>query len=85
MDLQGLIDAPGHGKHIPILKTAGKWDEWIGLPYKKYTVVVTATIVDNYLISARSEDEAEDLSCKKLEDEHDGDVEIDDVEVEECD
>ena len=62
VNLHDLINQPGAGKHVPELVKAGLWDEYAGLPKKKWVVEVEATIVETteYTVDASCEDEAYD-------------------------
>ena len=62
INLHELINQRGAGKHVPAMKKAGLWDEWAGIPKKKWVVEVEATIVETtkYTVDASCEDEAYD-------------------------
>jgi hypothetical protein len=59
-NLHDLINKPGAGKHINALVASGHWDEYAGLPKKKWAVEVEYTITDTetYTVDASCKDEA---------------------------
>jgi outer membrane receptor for Fe3+-dicitrate len=65
-NLHELINNPGAGKHIPALVKSGHWDEYAGLPKKKWSVEVEYTITDTeeYTVDASCEDESYDKAGK---------------------
>ena len=81
INLQDLMNKPGYGKHIPILQKAGKWDEWAGMPMKKWNVEIEIRGKDILAVDARSKDEAYEKAEKLAEKEYD-DFEI--LEATEC-
>ena len=60
VNLHELINQPGAGKHVPTLQKAGKWDEWAGMPMKKYSVEIEYRGTDTVYVDARCKDAAEE-------------------------
>lgn len=87
MDLQALADQPGYGKARLALIKNGKWDEWVGMEYREYSVELSAIVPyeESYTIKARHKDEAERLAAHKFITDYDGasNDDITEIEVEE--
>lgn len=85
IDLQDLADAPGFGAAKRTLMKEGLWDEYRGLEAKPYRVNVEYSIRDSgsmiVTVNARTEQEALDKACDKVEGGVEYSIEINDAEV----
>jgi hypothetical protein len=88
LDLHELADTPGYGRAEVEIKRTGLWDEYAGLPMKKYSVSVEyqvlGTETKSVQVSARCEEEADELACEKVRDMHDSEIDVFDAEVKQC-
>ena len=66
---------------MPTLQKAGKWDEWAGMPMKKYSVEIKYMGTDTVYVDARCKDEAYEKADELAEEEYD-DYEF--LEAKEC-
>lgn len=85
VNLHEIINHPGFGWAKKVLKRQGLWDEYGGLEAREYRVWVEYSVMhegkETVTVIARCDEEAEELACKKIEDDHDYDVEFSSVEV----
>jgi len=85
VDLQALADMPGFGAAQSILRKEKLWDEYRGMPVKKYSVRVDYEIredvTDTVIVEARCEEEAIQRACDRIENDCDYDINITDTEV----
>lgn len=77
VDLNELANARGYGAAAKSLRDAGLWDEWAGMPKRRYLVTYSYTCTEAEAVSARSEDEAEQIVMRQN---RGADVEIESVE-----
>lgn len=84
MTPQEMINLPGYGSARPHLVKQKQWDEYAGLPYRKFSVEMRAEIVieDTIHVRARHKDEADDMAVKKFASDHDCDEsEVETVDI----
>lgn len=86
IDLHKAANAVGYGSGRAAVMQAGAWDEYSGLPKAKYKVRIAYEIrhrdTETVTVTARCEDEAEELAAEEIEDRHGLNIEITDAEVE---